>query len=204
MIQRPRQGRQRMTMKSVDTLLDVLHFADSNTAVIVPELGIQVTYDSLRKQVLAMANALASVGIRRGDSVACLLYTSIPGSIGYVEYQYAVKGNIPQASVLNPSGKFVKASAETIAAACQAAEAPRWNNFSASLTNVQGANSFPITSFTWVYLRIPSSDAGRTVALVDLLNWIYTDGQQSAVQEGYSALPPDLLAAVRKKVKSVQ
>jgi phosphate transport system substrate-binding protein len=129
---------------------------------------------------------------------------NIPGSIGYVEYQYAVKGNIPQASVLNPSGKFVKASAETIAAACQAAEAPRWNNFSASLTNVQGADSFPITSFTWVYLRIPSSDAGRTVALVDLLNWIYTDGQQFAVQEGYSALPSDLLAAVRKKVKSVQ
>jgi phosphate transport system substrate-binding protein len=106
--------------------------------------------------------------------------------------------------VLNPSGKFVKASTESIAAACQAAEAPRWNNFSASLTNVQGADSFPITSFTWVYLRIPSSDAGRTVALVDLLNWIYTDGQQFAVQEGYSALPSDLLAAVRKKVKSVQ
>jgi len=40
--------------------------------------------------------------------------------------------------------------------------------------------------------------------LVDLLNWIYTDGQQFAVQEGYSALPSDLLAAVRKKVKSVQ
>src|SRR6202453_1198882 len=73
---------------------------------------------------------------------------NIPGSIGYVEYQYAVKGNIPQASVLNPSGKFVKASTESIAAACQAAEAPRWNNFSASLTNVQAADSFPITSFT--------------------------------------------------------
>ena len=33
-----------------------------------------------------------------------------PGSIGYVEYQYAVKDNISQAAVLNPSGRFVKAS----------------------------------------------------------------------------------------------
>ncbi len=33
-----------------------------------------------------------------------------PGSIGYVEYQYAVKGNIPQAAVQNRAGKFVKAS----------------------------------------------------------------------------------------------
>src|ERR1700685_3274467 len=84
MIQRPRQGRQRMTMKSVDTLLDVLHFADSNTAVIVPELGIQVTYDSLRKQVLAMANALASVGIRRGDSVAIALPNGLPAIVSFL------------------------------------------------------------------------------------------------------------------------
>src|SRR6202453_5074112 len=84
MIQRPRQGRQRMTMKSVDTLLDVLHFADSNTAVIVPELGIQVTYDSLRKQVVAMANALASVGIRRGDTVAIALPNGLPSIVTFL------------------------------------------------------------------------------------------------------------------------
>jgi phosphate transport system substrate-binding protein len=126
------------------------------------------------------------------------------GSIGYVEYQYAVKGSISQAAVLNPAGKFVKASTDAIAAACQAAEAPRWNNFSASLTNALGAESFPITSFTWIYLRTPSSDSARTAALGDFLDWIYTDGQQYAVQEGYSALPPPLLAAVRKKVKGLQ
>ena len=52
-----------MTLKSVDTLLDVLHFADSHKAIVVPELGINVTYESLRQQVLAMANALAFAGI---------------------------------------------------------------------------------------------------------------------------------------------
>jgi len=127
-----------------------------------------------------------------------------PGSVGYVEYQYAVKGSIAQAAVLNPSGKFVKASAESIAAACQAAEAPAWNKFSASLTNTAGPDSFPITSFTWIYLRTPSSDSVRAAALNDLLNWIYTDGQQFAVLEGYSELPPPLLAAVRKKVKDLR
>jgi phosphate transport system substrate-binding protein len=129
---------------------------------------------------------------------------NIPGSIGYVEYQYAVKGSISQASVLNPGGKFVRASSESIAAACKAVEAPRWNNFSASLTNASGADSFPIASFTWIYLRTPSSDSSRAAALADLLNWMYTDGQPYAVQEGYSELPPPLLAAVRKKVKDLQ
>jgi acyl-CoA synthetase (AMP-forming)/AMP-acid ligase II len=62
-----------MTLKSVDTLLDVLHFADSHTAVVVPELGIRVTYDALRRQVVAMADALASAGIQREDRVAIAL-----------------------------------------------------------------------------------------------------------------------------------
>jgi phosphate transport system substrate-binding protein len=127
-----------------------------------------------------------------------------PGSIGYVEYQYAVKSNIAQAAVLNPAGKFVMASTDSIAAACQAAEAPKWNNFSASLTDAPGAESFPITSFTWIYLRTSSSDSARQAALSNLLDWVYTDGQQFAVQEGYSALPTPLLAAVRKKANSLQ
>jgi phosphate transport system substrate-binding protein len=126
-----------------------------------------------------------------------------PGSIGYVEYQYAVKGNIPQAAVLNPGRKFVKASTESIAAACKAVEAPGWDSFSASLTNAPGADAFPITSFTWIYLHIKSTDATRAAALGDLLDWIYTEGQQFAVQEGYSELPPPLLEAVRKKAKDV-
>lgn len=127
-----------------------------------------------------------------------------PGSMGFVEYQYAAKGNISQVAVLNPAGKFVKASTENIAEACRAVEEPRWNGFSASLTNAPGADSFPITSFTWIYLRTKSTDSARAAALVDLLNWIYTDGQQFAVQEGYSELPPQLLAAVKKKAKDLQ
>ena len=125
-----------------------------------------------------------------------------PGSIGYVEYQYAVKGNIPQAAVQNRAGKFVKASTESMIAACQAAEAPGWKGFSASLINTPGADAFPITSFSWAYLR-PLSEPARAAALSDFLDWMYTDGQQYAAQEGYAALPPPLLAALRKKVKEL-
>src|SRR6202041_1446640 len=96
------------------------------------------------------------------------------GSIGFVEYQYAVKANIPQAAVLNAAGKFVKATKEGISAACKAAEEPGWNNFSASLANAPGADSYPISSFTWIYLRTASPDATRASALGDLLEWIYT------------------------------
>ncbi|MGA7081056.1 MAG: acyl--CoA ligase [Terriglobales bacterium] len=87
-----------MTLKSVGTLLDVLHFADSHTAVVVPELGIRVTYDSLREQVLAMANALASAGIRRGDSVAIALPNGLPAIVSFLAASIA-----GTAAPLNPA-----------------------------------------------------------------------------------------------------
>jgi phosphate transport system substrate-binding protein len=129
---------------------------------------------------------------------------STPGAIGFVEYQYALKGSIPNAAVLNAAGKFVKASVEGMGAACQAAETPTWKKFSASLINTSGADSFPITSFSWIYLRPKSADSPRGAALRDLLDWIYTDGQQYAAQEGYSELPDPLLASLREKVKELQ
>ena len=87
-----------MTLKSVDTLLDVLQFADSHTAVIVPEIGIRVTYDSLRQQVLAMAGALASAGIRRGDAVAIALPNGLPAIVSFLAASIA-----GTAAPLNPA-----------------------------------------------------------------------------------------------------
>jgi len=87
-----------MTLKSVHTLLDVLHFADSHTAVVVPELGISVTYDSLRQQVLAMADALASAGIRRGDRVAMVLPNGLPQIVSFLAASIA-----GTAAPLNPA-----------------------------------------------------------------------------------------------------
>lgn len=87
-----------MTLKSVDTLLDVLQFADSHTAVIVPEIGIRVTYDSLRQQVLAMAGALASAGIRRGDAAAIALPNGLPAIVSFLAASIA-----GTAAPLNPA-----------------------------------------------------------------------------------------------------
>src|SRR5260370_25075699 len=87
-----------MTLKSVETLLDVLHFADSHTAVIVPELSLHVTYDSLRRQVIEMANALASAGIRRGDAVAIALPNGLPAIVSFLAASIAGK-----AAPVNPA-----------------------------------------------------------------------------------------------------
>ena len=87
-----------MSLKSADTLLDLLHFADSRAAIGIPELGVLVTYDSLRQQVLAMADALASAGIGRGDRVAIVLPNGLPAIVSFLAASIA-----GTAAPLNPA-----------------------------------------------------------------------------------------------------
>ena len=56
------------------TLLEVLHAAPAgNTALLIPETGARVSYESLRRQVAQAADAFASAGIQKGDRVAMAL-----------------------------------------------------------------------------------------------------------------------------------
>jgi len=126
------------------------------------------------------------------------------GSIGYGELQYAVKDNIAYGRVLNAAGVFVKASPETIAAACRGVEAPGWDKLAASLTNAPGENAYPITSFTWLYVRNATTDGRRAGAIADLLNWVYSEGELIGREEGYGELPKPLLEKAQAKAKSLR
>ncbi len=57
---------------------------DSRTAVIIPEVGLRVSYDALRRQVVAMADALAFAGIERGNRVAIALPNGLPAIVSFL------------------------------------------------------------------------------------------------------------------------
>jgi len=64
-----------------NTLLELIQVAPAeHTAIILPESGIRVSYQQLRDQVTAMANALASLGIKKGGRVA----TSLPNGMAAI------------------------------------------------------------------------------------------------------------------------
>ena len=72
-------------MKSVTTLLELIEsHADGRTAIVVPETNIRVSYDSLRRQVLAMAETLAGAGIGRDDRVAIALPNGLPAIVAFL------------------------------------------------------------------------------------------------------------------------
>ena len=86
-------------MKAPDTLLDLLHASPGErTAIIVPELGLRLTYDALRRQVMALAEALAATGIHHTDRVASLLPNGLPAIVTFLASSIAAT-----AAPLNPA-----------------------------------------------------------------------------------------------------
>src|ERR1035438_6151684 len=72
-------------MTNSNTLLEVLGAAPAqSTAIVLPEAGIHVTYQQLRDQVAGMADALASLGIGRGDRVATILTNGLPAIVTFL------------------------------------------------------------------------------------------------------------------------
>lgn len=72
-------------MSNPNTLLELIHVAPADrTAFILPESGIKVTYKSLVDQVTEMANALASLGIKRGDRVSTVLPNGLPAIVSFI------------------------------------------------------------------------------------------------------------------------
>jgi phosphate transport system substrate-binding protein len=128
---------------------------------------------------------------------------SEPGSIGFVSLEYAREKNISVGVVRNAAGKFVQASADTLAAACTAVEAPHWNKFAVSLTNAPGENSYPLASFSWIYLPTSGSDQRRRNAMLDLMHWMFTAGQESMLP-GYASLPGELLGKEIEKIDALK
>jgi phosphate transport system substrate-binding protein len=126
-----------------------------------------------------------------------------PGAIGYVELNYAMRKDIGYGSVQNAAGRFIRATPASIASACAANNKNILADFGVSLTNAEGKDSYPVVSFTRIYMAASGMDALRSQALTDFWNWALTDGQETATSLGYTALPAGIAAKARETLNSV-
>jgi phosphate transport system substrate-binding protein len=115
-------------------------------------------------------------------------------SIGYTEANLAQTASLRMARIRNAAGEFVPPTMKSISTAVS--ESKMRDDFRVSLTNAPGKDSYPITSFTWLYIPAKAKDSERGRALLEYLRWLYGDGQNVARDRGYATLPNDLLVKV--------
>jgi phosphate transport system substrate-binding protein len=114
------------------------------------------------------------------------------GSIGYVEFIYAVRAHLSYGAVRNASGRFVYADLTSLPAAAKAFEPSRPGELRASITNAPDARAYPIAAFTYFIVPEAFADMSKAKLMMQFLRWTLTVGQKQSAALGYAALPEDV------------
>jgi phosphate transport system substrate-binding protein len=153
--------------------------------------------------VATSVNWPTGVGGKGNEGVAGLV-SQTPGAIGYVELIYAVQNKISYGSVQNLAGEFVKASEESVTAAAAGAAAKMPADFRVSITNAEGKDAYPVSSFTWLLLYENPKDKAQAKVMLDFMNWALTDGQKMAAPLGYAPLPDPVIKLEMQALKKIK
>ena len=126
-----------------------------------------------------------------------------PNTIGYVELIYALQNNLPVGLIKNKSGNFVPASLDSVSAAATGALANTPDDLRVSITDSSGADSYPVSSYTYILAYKDQKDAAKGKALVDYLWWCIHDGEKFAGDLKYAPLPNEIVKRAEAKINSI-
>jgi phosphate transport system substrate-binding protein len=130
---------------------------------------------------------------------------STDGAIGYVEWSFAVSGNLDTAKVDNGSGA-VELSADSAGAAVAAAKVA--SNGGQDLTlkldyATKASGAYPIVLVTYEIACSKYSDSSVGSQVKSFLTYTSGDGQASLKDLGYAPLPSSILTQVQAAVAAI-
>jgi len=131
----------------------------------------------------------------KGNAGVASYVQQTQGSIGYVEYAYAVQNHLVYTDMVNAEGKKVAPTMAAFQAAAANADFSKTQNFYLILTDQPGAKSWPITAATYMLLRKDNPADQNHLALA-FLDWALKNGQAQAKALDYVPLPADVIKQV--------
>jgi phosphate transport system substrate-binding protein len=153
--------------------------------------------------VSAQPNWPVGVGGKGSEGVSGQVM-QVPNSIGYVELIFAIQNKIAYGKVRNSAGVFLEASLAGVTAAAEKASKTMPDDFRVSITNADGKDAFPISTFTYLLIPEKIADAGKKKAITDFLKWMLTDGQGLTEALDYAKLPKPVVDKEMKAIAKIQ
>ncbi len=127
------------------------------------------------------------------------------GSIGYVEYAYALQNRLVYTKMMNKAGKVVAPTSEAIQAAAANAD---WNSvpgYGVILANQPGDGSWPMTAATFILVPKQPQDPAAATQALKFFAWAYAKGGKMAEDLVYVPMPQkvakDVEAMWAKEIK---
>ena len=124
----------------------------------------------------------------KGNAGVALYVQQINGSIGYLEYTYAIFNQLHAIALFNAQNQIVEPSFKTFQAAALEAN---WHQSAPVLTNQMGLHSWPITGVSYLVIRQDHflKNSKKQKPILNFLKWVSQNGQKDAIKLGYAPLP---------------
>jgi len=132
----------------------------------------------------------------KGNQGVASFVTRIRGSIGYVEYAYALQNKMTYAKLENRAGDFVSPNSKTFQAAAANADWAHAKGFYMVLTDQPGATSWPITGATFILVYKKADKPDVTAAVLKFFDWSYHHGGAMAEKLDYIPMPSNVVKLV--------
>jgi len=140
------------------------------------------------------------IGAKGNEGIANYI-KRIKGSVGYVEFAYALENKLRYALVQNRDGKFVEPSIETFQAAASGAKWDPKKEFYEVLTWQKGERAYPIAGATFILLA-KDYPTERNRKVVKFFDWAFRKGDDVAKELHYVPLPERVKAKIREYWKA--
>ena len=143
----------------------------------------------------------AGIGAKGNEGVANNVGNT-KGSLGYVEYAYALQNKLTFTKMVNKSGKTVSPTSEAFQAAAANADWSSVPGFGVILANQPGDKSWPMTAATWILVYKKPVDAKATGEALKFFAWAYKNGAKMAESLDYVPMPEKVVKDVEAYWKS--
>jgi len=142
----------------------------------------------------------SGVGGKGNEGVAAYVQR-IKGSIGYVEYAYALQNKLAYSLLQNRDGNYVAPTSATFQAAAANADWEKAEGFYLVLTDQPGAESWPITGASFILIHKEQANAETAKEVLKFFDWCYRNGRKTAEKLDYVPMPEKVVALVEKAWK---
>ncbi|WP_337179232.1 phosphate ABC transporter substrate-binding protein PstS [Hydrogenophaga borbori] len=188
-----------------NTAITVVHRADgSGTTFNFTDYLSAVSKDwadAVGKGAAVKWPAATSVGGKGNEGVAAHV-SRTRGAIGYVEYAYAKKNNIPHMTLQNADGQYVQPDDKSFAAAAAGVDWFSVPGMGVSMVNAKGKDSWPISTASFILMYKQPADKAQSAEVLKFFDWAFKNGKQAAIDLDYVPMPDAVTGQIRDKVWS--
>jgi phosphate transport system substrate-binding protein len=186
-------------VKLPNTAIAVVHRSDGSGTTYNFTYYLGAVSPSWKEEIGVDKSVEWPVGIGgKGNEGVASMVAQTEGSIGYVEYAYALENDMTWTKMKNKDGQTVSPDIDAFQAAAANADWKNTPGFGVILANQPGPETWPMTAATFILVHKQPENPANVQAALKFFAWAYEEGDEMAEQLHYVPMPDNVVKMVKK------